>query len=82
MTRFAIGVEGGFDANAGDFDVETEEHYQIVLVPGFHAIPFPNANLPDMVNELTISLIFDNFIQFICIFHPIAHRSPQQSTQY
>ncbi|CAG7723166.1 unnamed protein product [Allacma fusca] len=49
VTRFAIGVEGGFDANAGDFDVKTEEFYQLVVIPGFHTISLPCDSLPEIV---------------------------------
>ena len=70
VTRFAIGVEGGFDANAGDFDIETEEHYQVVVIPGFHAIPFPNENLPEMVLLLALPFYY-HLMLLLCDAHVV-----------
>lgn len=52
MTNQLLGVEGGFDAQAGP--EEFEEKYQIYLHPTKQYIPYPNPALPEKVLILTI----------------------------
>lgn len=56
ITRLAIGVEGGFDADAGKDKYTYEEVYQVVVLPTHTTLPFPNAQLPapivDAVNAI------------------------------
>lgn len=49
ITRLAIGVEGGFDAESRRKKFEYEDVYNIVVLPNFVAIPWPNASLPEVV---------------------------------
>lgn len=49
VTRLAIGVDGGFDPNAGK-KFETKESYSIVVLPQFQTIQWPNTNLPSVVS--------------------------------
>ncbi|OMO80445.1 hypothetical protein CCACVL1_12950 [Corchorus capsularis] len=44
-TLLAIGVDGGFDNN----EPEYEETYNIVILPNYVALPFPNVELPEKV---------------------------------
>lgn len=49
ITRLAIGVEGGFDPEVGT-KFKYEEFYNIVLLPSFTQIQWPNVELPEIVN--------------------------------
>ncbi|VEN49930.1 unnamed protein product, partial [Callosobruchus maculatus] len=49
ITRLAIGVEGGFDPDVGKKKYEYEDIYNIVLLPDFVTLPWPNEELPDIV---------------------------------
>lgn len=50
IKRLAIGVEGGFDPDAGKRKFEYEEHYSVVILPGHNSIPYPNDAIPEQVN--------------------------------
>ncbi|XP_022900127.2 ubiquitin carboxyl-terminal hydrolase 5 [Onthophagus taurus] len=49
ITRLAIGVEGGFNPETSKKKYEIENFYNIVVLPGFVTIPWPNNNLPKEV---------------------------------
>jgi ubiquitin carboxyl-terminal hydrolase 5/13 len=49
ITRLAIGVEGGFDGNAKNY--EYEEKYTIVALPGFVSVPYPSEGLPEQITS-------------------------------
>lgn len=49
ITRLAIGVEGGFDPELGRTKFEFIDKYNIVVLPQFATIPWPDANLPEVV---------------------------------
>ncbi|CAG9561713.1 unnamed protein product [Danaus chrysippus] len=51
ITRLAIGVEGGFDPDCGKPKYTFTEHYNVVVLPGFHTFPWPNDALPDVVKK-------------------------------
>ncbi|XP_075977688.1 ubiquitin specific protease 5 [Anticarsia gemmatalis] len=51
ITRLAIGVEGGFDPSCGKPKFTFVDHYSVVVLPGFHTYPWPNPNLPEVVNK-------------------------------
>lgn len=46
ITRLAIGVEGGFDPSENKTKYEYKDHYNVVVLPDFVKIPFPNIDLP------------------------------------
>ncbi|KAJ4442782.1 ubiquitin carboxyl-terminal hydrolase 5 [Periplaneta americana] len=50
ITRLAIGVEGGFDPDSGKKKFEYEESYSIVILPNFVTVPWPDSQLPEVVN--------------------------------
>ncbi|XP_008209827.1 ubiquitin carboxyl-terminal hydrolase 5 isoform X2 [Nasonia vitripennis] len=47
ITRLAIGTPGGFNPDVQKYNYE--EKYEIVLMPGFVRIPYPNEDLPKPV---------------------------------
>jgi ubiquitin carboxyl-terminal hydrolase 5/13 len=47
----AIGVEGGFDPDAGKKKFEYEESYSIVVLPDFVSISWPDPQLPEIVSS-------------------------------
>lgn len=49
ITRLAIGVEGGFDSDAGKRKFEYEDIYNVVVLPDFKTFEWPNSNLPEKV---------------------------------
>lgn len=52
ITRLAIGVEGGYDPEAGKQKYEYEDFYSIVVCSAIlEIIPYPNADLPQSVIE-------------------------------
>ncbi|XP_047533547.1 ubiquitin carboxyl-terminal hydrolase 5 [Vanessa atalanta] len=51
ITRLAIGVEGGFDPDCGKPKYTYTDHYNVVVLPGFHTFPWPNDTLPDVVKQ-------------------------------
>ncbi|XP_045773142.1 ubiquitin carboxyl-terminal hydrolase 5 isoform X2 [Maniola jurtina] len=51
ITRLAIGVEGGFDPDCGKPKFTYTDHYNVVVLPGFHTFPWPNDALPDVVKK-------------------------------
>ncbi|XP_045448082.1 ubiquitin carboxyl-terminal hydrolase 5 [Melitaea cinxia] len=51
ITRLAIGVEGGFDPDCGKPKFTYTDHYNVVVLPGFHTFPWPNDSLPDVVKQ-------------------------------
>ncbi|CAH1967879.1 unnamed protein product [Acanthoscelides obtectus] len=52
ITRLAIGVEGGFDPDAGKKKYEFEDIYTIVLLPDFVILSWPNEEMPDIVSNI------------------------------
>ncbi|ENN80834.1 hypothetical protein HUJ04_003774 [Dendroctonus ponderosae] len=58
ITRLAIGVEGGFDPESGAKKFEFEDFYEIIVLPGFVAIDWPNENLPEVV-KLSVQALLD-----------------------
>lgn len=50
ITRLAIGVEGGFDPDAGKKKFEYEETQSIVVLPMFTTLAWPNPELPAFVS--------------------------------
>lgn len=57
ITRLAIGVEGGFDPDAGKKKFEYEESYSIVVLPDFISISWPDPQLPEIVNASVKAII-------------------------
>lgn len=53
ITRLAIGVEGGYDPEAGKQKYEFEDFYSVVVCvfPNWEIIPYPNGDLPQSVVE-------------------------------
>jgi ubiquitin carboxyl-terminal hydrolase 5/13 len=49
VTRLAIGVQGGFDADPLAKKYETRENYSVVILPQLLIVPWPNDALPDKV---------------------------------
>ncbi|KAE8747199.1 hypothetical protein FOCC_FOCC006066 [Frankliniella occidentalis] len=49
ITRLAIGVDGGFDPDAGRKKFDIKETQEIVILPDFVSIPWPNDDIPDKV---------------------------------
>lgn len=49
ITRLAIGVEGGFDADSSRKKFEFVDKYSIIVLPGFVTIPWPDSNFPELV---------------------------------
>ncbi|XP_034242977.1 ubiquitin carboxyl-terminal hydrolase 5 [Thrips palmi] len=49
ITRLAIGVDGGFDPDSGRKKFDIKDHQQIVILPEFVTIPWPNDDLPDKI---------------------------------
>ncbi|CAH1967877.1 unnamed protein product [Acanthoscelides obtectus] len=57
ITRLAIGVEGGFDPDAGKKKYEFEDIYTIVLLPDFVILSWPNEEMPDIVKQSVQAII-------------------------
>ncbi|KAJ9588235.1 hypothetical protein L9F63_018399, partial [Diploptera punctata] len=57
ITRLAIGVEGGFDPDSGKKKFEFEETYSIVILPSFASVPWPDSQLPEVVNVSVKAII-------------------------
>ncbi|XP_048478419.1 ubiquitin carboxyl-terminal hydrolase 5 [Plutella xylostella] len=57
ITRLAIGVEGGFDPDAGRNKYIYTEHHSVVVLPGFHTYAWPNDALPDVVKKSVQAVI-------------------------
>ncbi|CAH0692006.1 unnamed protein product [Spodoptera exigua] len=57
ITRLAIGVEGGFDPACGKPKFTYTDHYNVVVLPGFHTFPWPNPALPEIVNKAVQAVI-------------------------
>lgn len=57
ITRLAIGVEGGFDADAGKDKYTYEDIFQIVLFPNNATYSFPNAQLPAPILDSANAII-------------------------
>lgn len=57
ITRLAIGVEGGFDPECGKSKYTFTDNYSVVVLPGFHTFPWPNASLPDVVQKSVQAII-------------------------
>ncbi|XP_046993258.1 ubiquitin carboxyl-terminal hydrolase 5 [Schistocerca americana] len=57
ITRLAIGVEGGFDPDAGKKKFEYEDSYSIVVFPSRDTIKWPNSDLPEKVQECVKAIL-------------------------
>ncbi|KAG7308444.1 hypothetical protein JYU34_005650 [Plutella xylostella] len=57
ITRLAIGVEGGFDPDAGRNKYIYTSHHSVVVLPGFHTYAWPNDALPDVVKKSVQAVI-------------------------
>lgn len=67
ITRLAIGVEGGFDADANKKRFEYKDNLSIVVFPNANKIPYPNIDLPLLViiiihDCIDVSLIIKYFL--------------------
>ncbi|CAH0715342.1 unnamed protein product, partial [Brenthis ino] len=51
ITRLAIGVEGGFDPDCNKAKYTYTDHYNVVILPGFHTYPWPNDALPEVIKK-------------------------------
>jgi len=51
IARLAIGMEGGFNPDAGKKKYEYEEHNSIVVLPDFDKFPLPNPELPELIQQ-------------------------------
>lgn len=49
ITRLAIGVEGGFNPESGRKKYELKDIYNIVILPDYVTISWPNTDLPEKV---------------------------------
>lgn len=67
ITRLAIGVDGGFDSDAGKRNYEYEDIYNVVVLPDFKTFEWPNPNLPEKVIFLLATFITAN-IFCSCLF--------------
>ncbi|XP_014677519.1 PREDICTED: ubiquitin carboxyl-terminal hydrolase 5-like [Priapulus caudatus] len=56
-TRLAIGVEGGFDVDAGRKKYEYDEENSVVVLPEFTVIPLPDDSLPPEVHTSVVCLL-------------------------
>ena len=57
ITRLAIGVEGGADPDLGKKKFEYEDTYSVVILPENVSIPYPNMELPLIVQNSIQSLL-------------------------
>ncbi|CAD5112680.1 DgyrCDS1901 [Dimorphilus gyrociliatus] len=55
VTRMAIGVEGGFDANTAQF--EYEEKQTIVILPSWTVLEYPDENLPNIIQRSAVGIL-------------------------
>lgn len=60
ITRLAIGVEGGFDPECGKPKFTYTDHYNVVVLPGFHTFSWPNDALPEVVSITAASHVGPN----------------------
>lgn len=65
ITRLAIGIEGGFDANSGK-KFRYEEFYKIVILPDFSQIQWPNTKLHEIVIKHCLTSFRVFFLFFFC----------------
>jgi len=49
VTRLAIGIHGGFDADPLAKKFETHKNLSVVILPQLVIVPWPNDNLPEKV---------------------------------
>lgn len=61
IKRLAIGVEGGFDPDAGKAKFEYEDHLSVVVLPAHTSIPYPSADLPLQVRTQFNGFVFLSF---------------------
>ncbi|KAG8231725.1 hypothetical protein J437_LFUL013189 [Ladona fulva] len=59
VTRLAIGIEGGFDPDAGKAKYEYDDSYSIVFLPEFNSLPWPNPDIPKPVADI-IQMVVDS----------------------
>lgn len=57
ITRLAIGVDGGFDPDAGKKKYLIQEHYSIVVIPEYVTLPYPDDNLPMKIIQSVKSIL-------------------------
>lgn len=55
VTRMAIGVEGGFDANTAQF--EYEEKQSVVVLPSWTVLEYPDDNLPSAIQRSIVGIL-------------------------
>lgn len=56
ITKLAIGTPGGFEPDKKKYSYD--EKYQIVILPTFTALPYPNEELPEIVRK-AVQVILD-----------------------
>lgn len=52
IARLAIGVDGGFNPDAGAKKYEYTITLAVVVLPDFDVIPYPNDDLPQLVKSM------------------------------
>lgn len=64
ITRLAIGVEGGFDPNAGRAKYRYEDHHSVCILSGtesdggvVHRVAYPDATLPDAIVASVVAIL-------------------------
>lgn len=57
IAKLAIGMEGGFNPDAGKKKYEYEEHNSIVVLPDFDKFPLPNPELPELIQQSVEGII-------------------------
>lgn len=72
VTRLAIGVQGGFEADPLAKKYETRKNFSVVILPQLTIVPWPNDVLPDKVN---LKLIFLVILMSFCSFYISLHVS-------
>jgi ubiquitin carboxyl-terminal hydrolase 5/13 len=54
ITRLAIGIDGGFNPELMAKKFEFEDFYNIIILPSFTTLPWPNTELPPIVRIIFI----------------------------
>lgn len=57
ITRLAIGVDGGFDPEAGKKKFEYKDHYHIIVFPQRQKFQYPDDNLPMIITNSVKAII-------------------------
>lgn len=77
VTRLAIGIQGGFDADPLAKKFETRKNFSVVILPKLDIVPWPNDALPDKVSSR--AAVLSQLRQFLTINFCIGSES---STRY